>query len=231
MIAAPRLRNEEERLAALREYEILDTADEAGFDDIAKIAAHICGAPIALVSLVDEDRQCCKARVGIDPVETPRHVAFCAHAILGPETLVVADATADERFADNPLVTEDPRIRFYAGAPLVTPLGHALGTLCAIDRRPRSLEPGAQLALEALARQIVVLLEHRRVSARLARSLERIKLLSGTASMCGRMATTGRAWRSSCGITRTPTSRTGSARSASTSTTPTSPTACGSRWV
>ena len=163
---------------------MLDTPEEDEFDDIARLAAHICGTPIALVSLVDAKRQWFKARVGVEARETPRDMAFCAHAILGSDTLVVGDAAKDERFAENPLVTGDPLIRFYAGAPLITPMGHALGTLCAIDRRPREMEPSALDALAALARQVVVILEHRRVSAQLADSLKRIKLLSGLVPIC-----------------------------------------------
>lgn len=185
MIKPKKPLNEEERLAALREYHILDTPEEAEYDDIATISAQICGTPISLVSLVDADRQWFKARHGIEARETPREVAFCAHAILGSDPLIVPDALEDERFAENPLVTTEPKVRFYAGVPLVTPGGHALGTLCAVDRRPRTLEPEALRALKALARQVVTLLEHRRVSARLADSLERIQLISGLVPICG----------------------------------------------
>ncbi len=156
--------DEDARLAALRRYGILDTAGEAGYDDIVTVAACICGVPIALISLVDESRQWFKARVGLDVDETPREVAFCAHAIAAGGFLEVSDASADPRFADNPLVTGHPMIRSYAGAPLITPDGFALGTLCVIDRVPRTLEPQQRAALEALARHVVRLFEHRRAT-------------------------------------------------------------------
>lgn len=164
MKTAPLAANESQRLAALAAYEILDTAPEPQFDDLARLASHICKTPIALVSLVDADRQWFKARFGLETPQTPRDIAFCAHAILGSDVMVVPDATRDERFADNPLVTGDPGIRFYAGAPLLTPEGEALGTLCVIDRRPRDLTREQIAALRALARQAVAQLELRRRS-------------------------------------------------------------------
>src|SRR5271165_7027491 len=118
--------NEAERLAALKEYHILDTAPEQVYDDITALAASICHVPTALISLVDESRQWFKARVGLEERETAREVAFCAHAILKPEPLIVSDATKDERFADSPLVERAPFIRFYAGYPLINPEGFAL---------------------------------------------------------------------------------------------------------
>lgn len=131
--------NEAARLEALRQYRVLDSAPEDSYDTITELASFICESPIALISLVDADRQWFKSRVGLAATETPRDFSFCAHAIVRGSLLVVEDATADARFADNPLVTEDPRIRFYAGAPLITPEGHGLGSLCVIDRKPQKL--------------------------------------------------------------------------------------------
>ncbi len=161
MTAVAEPENEAARLDALREYRVLDTAAEQCFDDLTALASHICETPVALVSLVDRDRQWFKSRVGLDVAETSREVAFCAHSILGNEVFVVPDATQDPRFADNPLVTSGPQIRFYAGAPLISPQGHAVGTLCVIDRRPRHLSPEQMQALRALGRQVVQQLEMR----------------------------------------------------------------------
>ncbi len=161
-MSAPHPADEIERLEELRQFEILDTLGETEYDDLVYLASQICGTPIALVSLVDQDRQFFKARIGLDVSETPRDVAFCAHAILQPELMVVSDATADERFADNPLVKSDPNIRFYAGTPLITPAGHAMGTLCVIDRVPRTLDESQRKSLRALGRQVEALLTLRR---------------------------------------------------------------------
>lgn len=159
---APIPENETERLAELRSYEILDTGPESAYDDITTIASEICGVPIALVSMVDGDRQWFKSSLGLGVPETPRDLAFCAHAILQPDLFVVPDALTDERFANNPLVTSDPMIRFYAGAPLITSGGFEIGTLCVIDRKPRELDSSQRQSLLALSRQVVAQLELRR---------------------------------------------------------------------
>jgi GAF domain-containing protein len=179
--------NEKERLEALRSYHVLDTEAEGAFDDLVLVASRLCQAPIALISLIDEERQWFKARVGLDAAETPREQAFCAHAILDTTTMIVPDAADDERFRDNPLVTSFPNIRFYAGAPLLTPDGHGLGTLCVIDSEPRTrspLDPGEVEVLEALSRQAVRLLEYRKVTASLADALEHVKVLSPLVPVC-----------------------------------------------
>ncbi len=161
MPSAPRPEDEPQRLEALERYDILDSLPETEYDDLATLAASICGAPISLVSLVDSDRQWFKARYGLDISETPRSVSFCAHAIQANSLFEVQNAAQDPRFSDNALVTGDPGIRFYAGAPLVTPDDFRLGTLCVIDRVPRELSDSQRRALEALARQVVSQLELR----------------------------------------------------------------------
>jgi signal transduction histidine kinase len=171
---APFPQNETARLAALRQLAVLDTAPEETYDGITRLAAHICQAPVALISLVDEDRQWFKARTGLEPRETPRDVAFCAHAILQNDLFIVPDALADPRFKDNPLVTSHPRIRFYAGAPLINADGHALGTLCVTDSVPRELSEEQKEALRTLARLTVTQLELRRASLALARANEEL---------------------------------------------------------
>ncbi|HYG35716.1 MAG TPA: GAF domain-containing protein, partial [Clostridia bacterium] len=160
--------NEAQRLEVLKRYQILDTPNESDFDDVVRLAAQICQVPISLVSLVDRDRQWFKGRYGLEVTETPRRISFCAHTILQHGLpMEVPDATQDPRFADNELVTGEPHIRFYAAAPLVTPDGYALGTLCVIDRQPRHLSPEQQEALRVLGRQIMMQMELRRRMAEL----------------------------------------------------------------
>jgi GAF domain-containing protein len=156
MLAAPLPANEAERLAALYALLILDTPPEQRFDKIVAFAASEFDVPIVLLTLVDRERQWFKANVGLPACETGRDISFCGHAILKPEIMVVPDALEDERFADNPLVTGDPGIRFYAGAPLVLPSGAALGTLCLIDRQPRTLD-AMELGILATLRDLAVL--------------------------------------------------------------------------
>ena len=162
--------NEQQRLATLRGYEILDTEPEAAFDDLTSLASYVCQTPVALISLIDADRQWFKSKVGVSVAETSRDVAFCASAILQPDIFIVSDATQDERFAENPLVLSEPKIRFYAGATLTTN-GQALGTLCVLDRVPRELSPEQLDALRALSRQVMAQLELRRNLSRLEQSL------------------------------------------------------------
>ncbi len=167
MQAPPFPPNEQARLASLAELDLLDTPAESAFDHLTVLAASLVGVPIALITFVDAHRQWFKSSYGLDIQETPREIAFCAHVVAQEKPLIVADALADQRFADNPLVTGAPHIRFYAGFPLRTADGFTLGSLCAIDHRPRTLTPEQEHTLTALAAQVVALLELRRSQQRL----------------------------------------------------------------
>ena len=151
-----------QRIKALREYQVLDTAPEPAFDDVVKLASRVFRTPIVLLSLLDESRQWFKARVGVETTATPREYAFCDHAIRGSRPMVVNDAAKDERFKDNPFVTGAPGVRFYCGVPVRTPDGLALGTLCLMDTQPREIDDQAVALLETLAHQVEVELELRR---------------------------------------------------------------------
>lgn len=182
MPPAPLPPYEQERLAALRSYEVLDTGAEAAFDNLVDFAAKIARTPVALISLLDAERQWFKARHGLDVQETHRDLAFCAHAILDPGgMLVVEDARRDPRFADNALVTGAPDIRFYAGVPLVNPQGHALGTLCVLDREPRAMDAQQREALVRLAETVGTTLELRR-AMRQVRAMALTDALTGIAN-------------------------------------------------
>lgn len=163
--------NEAERLQALQRYDILDTLCEQSFDDLVQLASQICEAPMASITLIDADRQWFKSRIGIPFAETPREISFCTHTIMSPaSTMVIEDLSCDARFTSNPFVTSSPHIRFYAGAPLVAPSGHALGSICVLDYAPRVLSDKALDALCRLSRQVVAQMELRRAVADLERS-------------------------------------------------------------
>jgi len=193
MITPPIPENEQERLHALYEYEILDTLPEKDFDYLTMIASQICDTPISLITLIDASRQWFKSHHGIGVTETDRKYSFCAHAINTPqEMMVVPDTRLDERFADNPFVTGEPNAVFYAGVPLVTESGCALGTLCIIDNKPRALGEDQLEALRALSSQVVKLLELRRknkelveVKAALEKSIELYAQTSNVARVGG----------------------------------------------
>ena len=175
MRAAPIPENEAARLETLRQYQVLDTDSEETFDDLTRLASYVCDTPAALISLIDAKRQWFKARVGVQAHETPRDISFCAHAILQNSCFIVEDALADDRFADNPLVTGEPFIRFYAGMPLISPEGFAIGTLCVADRRPHTLNNEQLGALEMLSNQVMSQLELRREVRFCRTALERHK--------------------------------------------------------
>ena len=153
---------EDDRLAALRRYRILDTDPEQGFDDLTFLASYVCGTPIALITLVDADRQWFKSKVGLSLQETARNISFCTHTIQQTDLFVVRDALQESRFADSPLVRSDPHVRFYAGIPLIDAEGHALGAMCVMDRVPRQLNADQVAALATLSRLALTQLEMRR---------------------------------------------------------------------
>ena len=185
MIAAPVRADEQQRLAALASYDIMDSGAEAAFDEIVRAASLALGCEIGLVSLVDDQRQWFKAKIGIDAEETAREYSFCAHAVFDRSPLIVPDATRDERFRDNPLVTGDPDIRFYAGAPLIGEDGHALGSLCVIDSSPRDEFDDTELEiLQILSRQVMRLIEARRVGRELVEALQQVKELAPMIPVC-----------------------------------------------
>ena len=206
MPKAPLPSDEPDRQRDLDGYGILDTPAEVAFDDLAKLAAAITGAPVSLVSLLDADRQWFKAHVGTDLTQTPRDVAFCGHTILGTDLTVVPDATADPRFADNPLVTSAPHVRFYAGTPLVSPEGHALGALCVLDVVPRDLSPQQAEAMRMLGRQVVAQMRLRRAAAAVAASerftratIDALPSRIAVLDAEGRILAANQAWRDAAG--------------------------------
>jgi two-component system, NtrC family, sensor kinase len=161
-MSVPTAANDRARVAALQKYAILDTDPEQGFDDLTLLASYICRTPIALISLIDENRQWFKSKIGLSVSETSREIALCSRAIQQSDVFVVPDTLQDERFRDNPLVVAEPNIRFYAGAPLINDEGYALGTLCVIDRAPREITAEQKEALQALSRLVLAQLEFRR---------------------------------------------------------------------
>ena len=169
--------NEAERLRTLRLFRILDSGSEDAFDQLTRLAAATCDTPISVITLVDENRQWFKSKVGLSVSETSRDVAFCAHAILQDDVFIVGDTSQDARFASNPLVTSEPSIRFYAGAPLTMADGLSLGTLCVIDRKPRQLTPAQLDALKVLRQAVVTQLQ-------LRRALEDFRVLEQLIPMC-----------------------------------------------
>lgn len=173
--------NEIERLQTLNSYSILDTLPEKEYDEITFLASQICGTPISLISLIDENRQWFKSNLGLEVRETAREIAFCAHAINDQDNIfIVNDSRIDDRFSDNPLVTKNPFVIFYAGIPLVSPNGHALGTLCVIDNVPRNLDQSQINALKILSNQLMRILELRLSIIDLKKSEENLKRLNTT---------------------------------------------------
>lgn len=176
--------DEAERLAALHDYDVLDSEAEQTTDDLVHLAGRIAGTPVSLISLVDAERQWFKANVGFDQTQTSREISFCGWAVLGSEPLIVPDTLVDDRFNDNPLVLGEPRIRFYAGFPLVTPGEHMLGTLCVLDNTPGHLSNEQHEDLARLAGLVMTHLEARRNATRLADALREIRALGELIPIC-----------------------------------------------
>ena len=165
--------DEKARQNALNRFRVIDTPEEQGYDDITRMAADVCGTPMALISLSDYDRQWFKSRVGLQATQSPRENSFCMHALASPlEMMVVQDTSKDQRFVDHPMVIGEPNIRFYAGAPLLSLDGHAIGAICVIDTRPRVLDAGQLEALQFMAQQVMAMLESRVDKAEPARRVE-----------------------------------------------------------
>ena len=180
MIKAPTPSNEAQRLKSLIDYQILDTLPEEDFDDLTKTASAICKTPIALISLIDKDRQWFKSSVGIDAKESSREISFCGHAIHENDLFLVRNALEDERFFDNPFVTEGIKIRFYGGAPLISSSGHAIGTICVIDQVSRELTEEQQMVLKTLSKQVVIQLELRKALKKTQLDYSELQRLSKT---------------------------------------------------
>ncbi len=174
MIIAPLPHNEDERLLRTKQLKLLDTIKEQAYEDLTLLAAEICGTPIALITLLDENRQWFKSHHGLNATETPREISICSHAILQDDIFVVEDAKQDIRFKDNPLVTGDPNLRFYAGAPLILDTDIRIGTLCVLDTKERTLTQTQKKSLEALARQAIALMQLR-VTIREMKNLDKVK--------------------------------------------------------
>lgn len=178
MLIPPFPENETERLQDLFDLDLLDTPNESEFDDIVKVASHICNVPISLITLIDSNRQWFKANIGLNIEETSREISFCGHAILQDQLFEVPDASKDSRFFDNPLVIEDPSIRFYAGFPLIANTGSRIGTLCVIDRVPRKLTDGETFALKVLSQNVIKIAELRHKNRRLNHMAETHKKIT-----------------------------------------------------
>ncbi len=191
MKKAPVPENEADRLATLRSYCVLDTAPDPLYDDLTELAASVCETPIALISLIDSDRQWFKSRHGLDAQQTDRDISFCGHAILQQDIFIVEDAAHDIRFSDNPLVAGATRVRFYAGVPLMSPSGQALGTLCVIDHVARKLTSVQIDLLKNLSRQVTAQLEARRMVAQMLAKNDELKLAEARLIQASKMASLG----------------------------------------